>query len=48
MEKMTFIRDFITEANANKFAQANGGKVTVHYDYDELKGKLIKTYRVKY
>ncbi len=44
--KCNFIKEFLTETSAEKFAKANGGKVYAHYDYEN--GKLIKTYRVKY
>lgn len=43
-----FVREFNVEAQAEKFAKANGGTVTVRYDYDTLKGRIIKIFRVKY
>lgn len=43
-----FIRDFITETQAKTFAAKHLGVVIVHYDYDTINHKIIKTYRVKY
>ena len=44
----TFIRDFNIEALAYQFAAQVGGKVYVHYDYDNIHYEIIRIYRVKY
>lgn len=43
-----FIREFVSETAANHFAQTNGGKVVIRYDYDEFSHSIIKRYIVKY
>ena len=41
-----FVKIFNTDKAATTFASANGGKVIVHYDYEN--GQIVKTYWVKY
>lgn len=46
--KSTFVREFTIEKQAEKFAKEKQGKIQVIYGWDDMKGKLIKTYLVKY
>lgn len=42
------IRIFVVEKNAIEFAQANTGKITIKYDWDSAKNRMIKYYVVKF
>lgn len=44
----TFVRIFTIEKNAQKFAKENGGRLTIHYDWDDMKQKIVKQFIVKY
>lgn len=43
-----FIREFMSETQASHFAQVNGGRVIIRYDYDNFTHSIIKRYIVKY
>lgn len=43
-----FVKSFEREDKANEFAAERRGKVVARYDYDFLRGKIIKTFEVKY
>lgn len=43
-----FIKYFEREDIAKVFAAAHSGKITVHYDYDFLRYRIVKTFEVKY
>lgn len=47
-KKVSFVREFTIEKQAEKFAREKQGKVQVFYDWDSMENRIIKTYRVKY
>lgn len=50
MEKnmIHFIKIFSVEKNAEKFAKENNGKVQVKYEWDDMRGRIVKQFIVKY
>lgn len=42
------IKAFATQAQAEKFAQEKAAKVTIHYEWDGMLNKIVKTYIVKF
>lgn len=47
MEKITLVKTFVTEKEANSYAAENKGRVEISYDFDELRNQIIKTFLVK-
>lgn len=45
---VTFIRYFQTEEEANYFAHNVNGSIIIHYDWDDMLEKIVKTFFVKY
>lgn len=44
----TFIKVFSVEKNAQKFAKEKGGCLIIHYDWDDMRNKVVKHFIVKY
>lgn len=42
------MKAFATQAQAEKFAQEKLAKVVVHYEWDAMLQKIVKTYIVKF
>lgn len=45
---MKFTKMFTVKANAERFAREVSGTITVMYDWDALKNKMVKLYMVKF
>ena len=48
MKNTNFIRIFTEEKMAKIFAGQAGGEIIVRYDYDEMRGKIVKQFEVRY
>ena len=46
MEK--FKKVFTEEEVAESFVSQSGGEIIVRYDYDDMRGKVIKQFEVRY
>lgn len=42
------IKVFKTEAQAMTYVNQQGGKMVVHYEWDAMRGVIVKTYIVKF
>ena len=45
---MKMIRVFTTETQAVTFAQRVQGKITIKYDWDSLRNRIVKEFIVKF
>ena len=48
MKNTNFIRVFTEEKMAKIFVGQAGGEIIVRYDYDEMRGKIVKQFEVRY
>jgi hypothetical protein len=48
MDKMTLIKVFDSERKAVNFAADRKGKISVRYDWDSFRNKMVKEFIVKY
>lgn len=39
---------FKTEAQAKAYVSEQGGKIVVHYEWDDMRQTIVKTYIVKF
>ena len=46
--KITLVKIFITEKEADSYAKINNGKVEIRYDFDDFRNEIIKTFIVKF
>lgn len=46
--KITLVKTFITEKEADSYAKINNGKVEIKYDFDDFRNEIIKTFIVKF
>lgn len=42
------MKAFVSEAQAEKFAMEKHAKVYVHYEWDDMRRAIVKTYIVKF
>lgn len=47
-KKSPFIREFTIKKQAEKFAEEKHGKLNIIYNWDDMKNRIVKIYRVKY
>lgn len=45
--RVTMIKSFLTEIEANEYAKANCGRIEISYDYDDIAHRIIKVFLVK-
>ena len=48
MSDMTFIKEFTSQAEAEKFAQSVRGEVVTKYNWNDMTNKMVKFFWVKY